>query len=314
MSKKTFPILLLAWFVALGAGLLGLAAPALAQLPILEYRFNEVGGSRAESTGSNATPLTMRNSTFSMATDYHGSDQSGVTNQRGDYSFLNRNLGVADGTGFADQPYVAAIDALTSFTVTAWIAPTSGNAPRTLARGSTEVLAFKFDNNHGFVVQVVGFNDNGFGAQLAVDGGSVSFADASYPYTAYDFFAVSYDGTQTENNVKFYRGLRGNGDDAKVTLVKTLSLNQGAVDAVNAGLIVGSQRAGANPFLGLIDNFSIYGSRNAGDSRGALSLEQLEAARRFDLTTSLVPEPATWMMLITGALILTLTRRAGLGN
>lgn len=310
MFTKMFPILRLAWLAAFGIGFLGIAAaPALAQLPILEYRFNEAGGSRADSTGSNTTPLTMRNS-IGNATDYHGGSRSGVTNQRGDNSFLNRNLGVADGTGYANQPYIAAIDALTSFTVTAWIAPTSGNAPRTLARGATEGLAFKFNDNHGFVVQVIGFNNNGFGAGLAVDAGSVSFADTSYPYTAYDFLAVSYDGTRTDNNVKFYRGLRGDGDDSKVTLVKTLTLNQGAVDAVNAGLIVGSQRGGANPFLGLIDNFSIYGSRNAGDPRGALSLEQLEAARRFDLTTTQVPEPATWTMLIAGMVAVALARRA----
>jgi hypothetical protein len=276
------------------------ATSCWAQLAILEYGFNEPGGSRAESTGSNKTPLTMRSKTLGLPQDYHGPDMSGVTNQRGDRAFYNRDLGgLAGSTGYADQPYVADIDGLSSFTLTAWMAP----IPQPIPAGTPEILFFKFDSNHGFVAQFLPGNDTSFRAGLSVDGAS-AITGAIYPYTPYDFFAVSYDGTAQTDNVKFYLGRRGNGAAAQVRLVNTATINQGAVDATNAGLILGSQRTGLSPFLGVIDDARIFGTKNANDPRGALSLDQLEAVRRFNLITLSVPEPASGKMMMIGGVLL----------
>jgi hypothetical protein len=102
-----------------------------------------------------------------------------------------------------------------------------------------------------------------------------------YQLKDYNSIAVTYDGTSQTDNVKFYGG--GRAPNGKVKLVKTLSLNQGPVTGVNTGLILGSQRRDLTPVLGLIDNARIFGTRNANDPRGALSLEELEWVRAFDL-------------------------------
>jgi len=63
----------------------------------------------------------------------------------------------------------------------------------------------------------------------------------------YDFFAVSYDGIKTRDNVKFYNGTVG----GAVTLVNTLTLNAGPVLQENISLSIGiTKKSGLtlNPF------------------------------------------------------------------
>ncbi|TWU46160.1 Dockerin type I repeat protein [Rubripirellula tenax] len=100
-------------------------------------------------------------------------------------------------------------------------------------------------------------------------------SSAAYPEIGqYVYFAVSYDRTQTTDNVKFYKGTTIGG----VNLVDTLTLNAGVVNQEEIPLSIGVTRTSGltlNPFNGLLDDIRIDGS--------VVSIGKLES-RRFAAT------------------------------
>jgi hypothetical protein len=128
----------------------------------------------------------------------------------------------------------------------------------------------------------------------------VPIGESSPEYSDADkwiFFAVSYDGTQTSNNVAFYEGTT----TTAVTQVGTnQTLNGGSIlddHVFNIGNYVDGN---IRPFDGYLDDVRLFGS--ASDNSGVISLSQLEALRQEDVQN--VPEPSAGGLLIAGAAII----------
>ena len=247
----------------------------LAQTAILEYKFDETG-TTAPSTGSDATAVTLRNSA-GVATDLHSADGLGVSGLTGDRAFDNTASSDMGGSGGrADQADLAAIDTLTSFTLQGWFKTDGSTA---IGGGSGSSQAVLLHNTSGSGGSAAGFQV--FGQQgdskLAVDNGNASTSE--YGDTqSWIFFAVTYDGSSTSNNVKFYKGSAS----SEVTLVTTLTIDKGRVEDDTGGLGIGNESGSNNsPFDGYLDNVRVYGSQ--GDNSGVLTLTQLDSIRAGDV-------------------------------
>jgi hypothetical protein len=298
-----------------GSGLLLVAGAVsvsrAAPLPILEYKFDTLVPSTTSdvaSTGTNTTAVTMRDISGNPA-DRRGVGGSGVSGLATDFAFANNqvsSMGSAAGTalGRADQADIASVDGLMSFTVQGWIKP--DEAPG----GSARIISNISDSNtKGFEFGVGSASNKlrlsintslaGTASQL-VD----SAADANYASTTqWTFFACSYDGSLTSNNVKFYVGTAG----TPVTLVSTATLNMGTVpDDSTGGLTIGNYTntpsGSGRTYDGLLDNIRIFGSQS--DNSGVLTQSDLESLRSAD-----VPEPSSVALVFAGLGGLLLRRR-----
>jgi hypothetical protein len=110
------------------------------------------------------------------------------------------------------------------------------------------------------------------------------------------FFAVTYDGTATSGNVRFYRGSRNN----IVILLETRTLNQGRALANSESITVGNSNGTfTRPFDGWLDNVRVFGSKL--NSSGALTLRQLEWLRNKDVQN--LSEPVALSVIHTGSFV-----------
>jgi hypothetical protein len=277
---------------------LGLSTSAFAQTPILEYKFDDTGTTSTNS-GSHGGSLTLRDAALTP-TDLHGTAGSGVSGAVGDRAFNNTasTSGSTGGGGLiGDIDGSTAGTWLTSFTAQGWF-QTSALITDT---------ARLFDKNTGGTSSLaVRFAGVAGGNQLAVSvngSGLFSAANATYASTnSWVFFAVTYDGSVTSNNVKFYVGTTSSG----VTQVgATGTLNNGGVANNGTAMVLGNTSSVAGttvnrPFDGLLDNMRLYGA--ASGASGVLTLAQLETLRVADVTS--VPEPSTVATLIGSAALL----------
>lgn len=189
------PVFLLFFFTCF---ILVLNQAVVAQVPILEYKFNEVG-TTAYSTGSNATTLTIRTAA-GVVEDFHSADCGGVTGASGDRALDNTSasyMGSNDGYK-ANQADLDAIDTFMSFTLCGWF-KTAGTEQIKYA------CLFENGTSSGFNL----YGDASGTLKLKVDGdGATSIA--SYTDTlAWVFFAKTYDGTDADTSVvKFYKGTK----------------------------------------------------------------------------------------------------------
>ena len=94
---------------------------------------------------------------------------------------------------------------------------------------------------------------------------------------------MTYDGSSTSNNVKFYKGSAS----SEVTQVGTKTINMGQVENDNDTVRLGIGNKGddnGSPFDGYLDNIRVYGSQV--DNSGVLTLTQLEGIRTGDVPVS----------------------------
>jgi hypothetical protein len=150
-------------------------------------------------------------------------------------------------------------------------------------------------SNNGFFA-----NGNGSTGYVTITIDSKYFGNSdSTAYAATNtwiFFAVSYDGTQSTNNVTFYRGTL----DGSLTAVGTASAAAGTVNTnllTTPVLLIGNNGGNgtlARPFDGWLDNVQIYGSTT--DASGALSKSALQNMVT-DVSAAAVPESATVVVL-----------------
>ena len=137
----------------------------------------------------------------------------------------------------------------------------------------------------GIIPALVAYTDGGY-APVCFDDIRFSVAPApsgepgSTDYSApgdWVFFAVTYDGTATQDNVKFYKGSQ----TQPVYLVSTTTIDAGQlIGGQNSSINVGcSGTGGQNSTAGYLDKFCVYTEKTA-QSRGALDLPGLENVRR----------------------------------
>ncbi|MBN8708765.1 MAG: hypothetical protein BGO12_17320 [Verrucomicrobia bacterium 61-8] len=286
------------FLIAIATGLPLMQDSLHAQTLILDYDFNQIagGGTTAPSTGSTTTSLNLYDSAGSL-TNLHGAAGSGVSGAAGDLALNNSastGMGSGGTGGRAQSASISAINSLQSFTLAGWF--------KTGSTTSISSNAFLINNQSG---TSDGFrlysNSSGYLA-LNVNGAAVtSSGAATYAATeAWVFFAVTYDGTLSSNNVKFYVGNTSTG----VSLNVTRTLAQGMASANSGGFALANVvNSNIRPFDGYLDNIAVYGSQT--DNSGVLSLAQLEAVR----AANLVPEPAHLAFLGCGAGLLAMIGR-----
>jgi hypothetical protein len=277
------------------------AVPASAALitPIFEYRFNEVGNA-ALSTGSDVTPAAFLDAAGAPA-DLHSADQLGVSGLAGDRAFDNTASSAMGRAGTGGRAQQAAdndsIDALKSFTLTAWY--------KTDTATNFQNGAQLFNNgNSGFLVNAEG----GGTPRLTADGSAApAITEAGNATTGltqqWVFLAISYDSMQTTQNVKFYAGTTV----AEVSLYATRDYAFQPGDNTIALSLGNATGNNIRPFDGFMDNMRIFGSKT--DSSGVLTLDDLMVVRAADLSNSPIPEPSTALTLLSGAGMLGLLRR-----
>ncbi len=239
--------------------------------PLVHYDFNETGNAPG-SSGSERRPLKMRNDAGTTL-DFHSADGDGVSGKPGDRAF--ENFGASDHgsvasaatNGFrADQSDNPALDGLAQFTISGWFrtettSTLAGKTPRVVINHDSEAGS----SGDGFNLQFFGDTDGDLKLEVDDDtGGGVNTTGARYAAKqTWVFFAVSYDGNATTNNVNFYVGFRNDAEagggpgSADVALVTTTSLNRGPVDGESVGLSVGNRPAGDRPFDGQLDEIRI---------------------------------------------------------
>ncbi len=247
---------------------------------LLSYFFDETGttalatGTAADDAGN---PLLNFIGNGGAAADLHTGPGTGVsglpTDRAFDNSASNGIIGASRAQHAADfQP----IDALAAFTLSGWFrlpetaTESIGRQDALIENSTISVL----DNPGGYRLRGGAVADSGT-LELRVNRDFEIESSAAYTEIGeFVFFAVSYDGTLTADNVKFYKGTETGG----VTLVDTLTLDAGVVLDENIPLTLGvTQTSGLtiNPFQGQLDNIRIDGA--------VVSLAQLEARRSFDL-------------------------------
>jgi MYXO-CTERM domain-containing protein len=228
------------------------------------------------------------------AADRRSADGTGPSGLAGDRAFDNTEstqMGSAGGNNFgrAQQGDLAAIDALKSFTLQGWI------NPQQTPGGSARILS---TSNAGFEFGVGGSSDKlrlSINSSLSSSGPLLdSSVNSNYGAVGqWTFFACTYDGTLTSNNVKFYVGTTSQG----VSLVSTGTLNAGTTPDDSSGLAIGNFTSPAanqgRTYDGLIDNIRVFGSQT--DNTGVLTLSELESVRVAD-----VPEPSSVGLALMG--------------
>jgi hypothetical protein len=285
-----------------------LALSASAQAQLLLFTFDNASGNNAASTGTNTTVTTNVGSNAGVTPSY--TDGAGVTGLPGDRAL---NLTGAAGMGTAGEvaspgPQFGSsrinFDSATnptplvgvkSFTLTGWMK--SGTAFGNGARLMTYA-----ESNTGF--QLVGGTNGVF--TLFLNNGVIN---SSLTYAETDtwlFFAITFDGNLSSNNLTFYKGVLGGGAlTSQVTTIAQTGMT--ATPNPNTDLVFGNNNTtgGTRPYDGYLDNLAIYAGTGT-SSAGALSSTQVQA-----LFTSVVPEPGSLAFILGGGLLYTLATGRG---
>jgi len=283
---------LLSGMVFLGLGIGGLTAA-----PIVEYSYNETGTSVSNS-GSAGGSSTLYNATHT-ATDLHSANGTGVSGLSGDRAFdLTSSPGVGSAGPYQKAGFISGIDSLKSFTLTGWF-NTGKNA--TIASGARLIDFTGETANDGFVL----WSSVAGALTLNVNGNASSSSSGNGTFgteNAWVFFAVTYDGTASTNNLKFYAGTT----DTDPILASTQTLNEGTVGSVGSSspLVIGNNFYTNRGFDGYMDNITVFGSK--ADATGVLDLTAIQTV--YDNNLANIPEPGIVSLLALAGMSLALAR------
>jgi hypothetical protein len=269
--------------------------------PILEFGFNETG-TTATSTGSSTPTLTLKDATQTDG-DLHSAPGLGVAgditgNARfgTDRAFDNTASFATTGRtgGIALNTTDNSVTTLSSWTVSGWYKTDVGtilNGGGTVLFQSPITFSALPDGSPG--ISTAGFAvraENPNGLRVTVNGINTGVGSAGNTWTdeaKWVFFAVTYDGTQSVANIRYYRGYRNaaeaGANPAGVTQVAFDTIAQGTTLPAH-GLAIGNRTEDYNrAFDGFLDNMRVFGARDNSPG-GALSLTQLEILRAGDIT------------------------------
>lgn len=259
--------------LAVGLALgLTLPAPLISAELLSEYTFDDSGPiTQASERAVWDLPLQFENQDGSPA-DWHGAPGSGVSGTPEDRAFDNTgSTGMGNGEGGRAHGTPVGIDPMDSTTISGWF--------RT---ADQPIGAFARLTWWDFQRQVYSFPDAAL--YFAARSGDSVGSDAAYTeVNAWVFWAVTYDGTQSADNVKFWKGTRETG----VTLVTTRSLPAGQFAPAYPNFVIGNNDPDSRPtqpFDGWLDNVRMHGGNG---SSGALSGSELEALLAQDVAGDL---------------------------
>lgn len=250
--------------VAFGLGVLFLAPVlgwATGPTPIVELLFNEGTGVGTVNSGSGggAGSLSLPYPIWS----------GNVPANTGTSSL---DFGDAQNGFVVDFPTLNALKSLKSFTITGWMnCRNGGNGP-----GGNRILSWINAGGNGVDLSTYADGHLTLGINQWNDFGGVSSSAGKFPISSsaafgnWRFFAVSYDGTQSANQVKFYFGSQA----AYASIDVCQTYNRGTVGANIGPLAVGNHNTlttarATNQFRGLLNDIRVYG--NANDGTGALA-------------------------------------------
>ncbi|MCP5523824.1 MAG: hypothetical protein H7A46_19990 [Verrucomicrobiales bacterium] len=260
--------------VGLSLGLV-LSLPHCRAELLLEYTFDDSGPStQATERALRGFPLQFENQDGSPA-DWHGAPGSGVSGRSEDRAFDNTastGMGTGSEGGRAHGKPVG-LEPMDSITLSGWF--------RTVDQSLGVFARLVWWD---FRRQVYSYPDAGL--HFAIDTGVYVGSDAAYTeVNEWVFWAVTYDGTQNADNVKFWKGTR----DTGVSLVSTRSLPAGQFAADYPDFMIGNNDPDSSPTQpldGWIDNVRLHG----GDGNsGILGESELEALRAQDVAGDLPP-------------------------
>ena len=270
--------------------------------PILEFGFNGAG-TTTTSTGTSTPSLTFKDATQTDA-DLHSTAGLGVAgdivgNARfgTDRAFDNTASFATTGRtgGIALNTLDDSVTTLSSWTVSGWYKTDAGtilNGGGTVLFQSPITFSALPDGSPG--ISTAGFAvraENPNGLRVTVNGINTGVGSAGNTWTdeaKWVFFAVTYDGTQSVGNIRYYRGYRNaaeaGANPAGVTQVAFDTIAQGTTLAAH-GLAIGNRTEDYNrAFDGFLDNMRVFGERD-NSAGGALSLAALDVLRAGDVTT-----------------------------
>ncbi|EIQ01394.1 putative xylanase/chitin deacetylase [Opitutaceae bacterium TAV1] len=286
LQQNDIPIVTAADLAAIAVP--GPAAPAAsasagagnANAPLFSWDFNKGAGVNVESNGSaDEATLTLVDHGGKAASHFSDNKQ-GVSGREGDYAL---DLTSATGMG-ATQPNstgpvgvvwsnaagLRSLGNLASFTLTGWLKP-SVALDRSARIIVSDTIALMAGSANQLALQVVGNGDR-----------QTARSQATYTEVGnWMFFAVTYDGTQSADNVKFYIGTPASGALAEAG---TETITAGPTKPFGGQLLLGNNSTAGDttrPFQGLMDDIAIYGTTSG--ASGALSPEQLTRIFRASL-------------------------------
>jgi hypothetical protein len=252
-----------------------LSGSAVAQVPLVEFKFNEKGPF-ARNTGSDAISADLQKEN-EVSADLHTPGGTGVSGSSQDSAFSSgaTAMGIA-GTGgrvlqIENSP---AVDSLLQFTLTGWFRT---SVPMTNA---ARIIDNKSGADHGgFLLRATQASEGPAGGLALTVNNSSAFSEPVYTdLDEWVFFAVSYDGKTDIDNVQFYIGTT----KRKVTLVNSTILAQSEVGASRSLLAIGNTPAGYDrPFAGRLDNLRVF--------KGVLDHTKLDSLRDLDTRPQRAP-------------------------
>ena len=252
--------------------------------PVLFFDFNAGTGTSSCSTGSNTAELLMI-STNKEPLSLYSTNGSGLSGKSGDFALdighTTTAMGTKGGIGGTAKISTGAdkLSPIISFTVTGWFKAASelGGGARLVEYTDPLAKGFVIFAGDGGVV-AVGVNGKNVNSHAA---GENCFGKGTV--NQWVFFAFTYDGSKTNDNVVFYGGTTTN----QPQVISTQSLDAGKIEQLNqyASFAIGNNPSGIRPFHGLLDNISFYSS--ASDATGALSLAQITTVYQDNLKTPL---------------------------
>ena len=280
--------------LAAAAGVFTLLAGTGAASTLWEFKFNETWPVAANTgTGSPAPHLiTRRANGWPTLYDLHGADGSGVSGLAGDraldLSGINTNGGLYTGHTAGPQLSIVnsnctAIQNLTTLTLSGWF---KALYPIEKTPYSKSAILMNFSEYSG-----INLGNNGFGVQISTTTATknqisvildkatlyfdvtaiMGFSDTNKWY----FWAVTYDGTLTNNNANLYMGTPGS---SVAQVGAALTANYGTLETNTTDFFL-SGGSGSGTIKGFQDNVRV--------DNVVLSLAELEARRVMDVAANI---------------------------
>ena len=238
--------------------------------PLVEYIFDRPGtdGQKNSGTVGDVADLFCRTVDNSRDGTPLGGDGSGLTGTTEDYAYAPTNTpGTTDGPFARTDGNIDALTGLASFTLSGWFRTLPGETI-----GGTQSPNVELFKTEEFKLT----SPNAGRLRLYVNDGNVVSTNTDWSSTdEWTFFAVTYDGLLTVDNVKFYTASTASGS---LVLSSTQTLDQGLVGTNSGRLYINRND---RSFEGFLENMRIHG--NTESSSGALAMNLLQDLHAFDI-------------------------------